>query len=591
MKRNEVPVEITWNLTDIFEGEEAFEQAISNIETKVKSLSNLDIDNMQPRDIAELLDSYEKLLANLTKVHSYASLAQSVDKTNTSNNKQVSLVDNLVAKVLSSTSYIKSGLLKLDNSVLLDVAKIRPDKNKFINDLIRFKPFALSEEAEKTLSAMSSLINLPYSNYNMAKFADLRFKPFKLDGKTYPLDYVLYEDKYQYEVDKNVRRTAFKEFSKAIKQFENTNANNYVAYVNKDKVIADLRGFKSVFDYLLHDQEIDRKTYDKHIDTVMKELSPVMQKYAKFLKKHLKLDTVTFADLKTPIDPEFKADITLEEGIKTVDTALKIMGEEYSSIIHEGLYSRWADFAQNDGKSTGAFCDTPPGVHPYILVSWTGELSNTFTLAHEFGHAVHFYMADENQKFLSREPSLYFIEAPSTLNELIIYNHFISKEGDKKFKRYCSSSLLGNTYYHNFVTHFIESYYQREVYRAVDNGQVLAAEDLNKIMKDTLKKFWGESVYIDDYAALTWMRQPHYYMGLYSYTYSAGLTISTNVYNMIKEKGKPAIENWINVLKSGGTKTPKELAKMAGVDISKTEALSNTIKFIESLVDDVIALS
>jgi len=151
--------------------------------------------------------------------------------------------------------------------------------------------------------------------------------------------------------------------------------------------------------------------------------------------------------------------------------------------------------------------------------------------------------------------------------------------------------MISRTYYHNFVTHLLEAAYQREVYKIIDAGGSVQATNLNEIKKGVLEKFWGDSVKIVDGAELTWMRQPHYYMGLYPYTYSAGLTIATQVSNRILKEGKPAVDDWRKVLKAGGTKTPIELAKMAGVDITTEKPLLDTIEHIGNIIDELIKLT
>lgn len=218
-------------------------------------------------------------------------------------------------------------------------------------------------------------------------------------------------------------------------------------------------------------------------------------------------------------------------------------------------------------------------------------MSEVFTLAHELGHAGHFSFCNEAQNIFDTDVSTYFVEAPSTMNELLMANYLIKTNEDKRFRRWVLSSMISNTYYHNFVTHLLEAAYQREVYKIIDAGGSVQAETLSRIKREVLEKFWGEDVKINEGAELTWMRQPHYYMGLYSYTYSAGLTIGTEVSKRILKEGQPAIEDWREVLKAGGTKSPVELAKMAGVDITTDKPLLDTIEYIGSIIDEIVKLT
>ena len=186
---------------------------------------------------------------------------------------------------------------------------------------------------------------------------------------------------------------------------------------------------------------------------------------------------------------------------------------------------------------------------------------------------------------------MYFIEAPSTMNEMLMANHLLENSDDPKFKRWVISSIISRTYYHNCVTHLLEAAYHREVYKMVDNDENVSADDLNTLKHRVIAEFWGDDVEITEGAELTWMRQPHYYMGLYPYTYSAGLTIATSVSKRVLSEGQPAVDDWLKVLKAGGTKSPVELAQMAGVDITTDKPLRDTIDYIGELVDELEKLT
>ena len=338
---------------------------------------------------------------------------------------------------------------------------------------------------------------------------------------------------------------------------------------------------------MLFEQDVDRKLYDRQIDLMTKNLAPHMQKYAKSIQKFYKLDKLTYADLKLSIDSEYVPKITIEESKDYIVDALSVMGDEYLDIAMNAYKDRWVDFANNTGKSTGGFCSSPYKKGSYILLSFTEQLNEVYTLAHEIGHGVHFYFAQKNNSILVEEPSLYFIEAPSTINELLISDNLLSKANDDRFKRFVYAAQVGNTYYHNCVTHLLEAAYQREVYLLLDRNEALTEKVLTNIMQNVLEEFWGDAVEIDKYAGLTWMRQPHYYLGLYSYTYSAGLSVATEVAKRIREEGILASKDWIKALSSGGTLNVVELCKVAGVDIEKDDFILNTIDYIGDLISKI----
>ena len=442
------------------------------------------------------------------------------------------------------------------------------------------------------VSALSqSIYGTPYEVYNIAKLADMKFDSFVVDGKEYPLGYTLFEDDYEYEPDTRVRRAAFDAFSKKIREYENVTATAYNANVQTEKVLSTLRGFDSVYDYLLFDQKVSRELYDRQINLITEKLAPHMRKYAKLIQKVHGLDKMTFADLKLPVDPDYAPAVTIEGSREYIEKGLSILGEEYVQMVRTAYEERWVDFAQNKGKSTGGFCASPYGKNSFILLTWNNKMSDVFTLAHELGHAGHFKSCNSSQSIFDTEVSTYFVEAPSTMNELLMAHYLLKTSEDKRFRRWVLTCMIGNTYYHNFVTHLMEAAYQREVYKLVDAGGSVQAETLSNIMRDTLQKFWGDAVEINEGAELTWMRQPHYYMGLYSYTYSAGLTIATQMCKRIENEGEGAIEDWKKVLAAGSTLAPVELAALAGIDITTDAPLLDTIETIGSMIDEICELT
>ena len=331
--------------------------------------------------------------------------------------------------------------------------------------------------------------------------------------------------------------------------------------------------------------------YDRQIDVITERLAPHMRRYARLLKKKHGLDKMTFADLKVALDPEYDPKVTIEESHKIVRESLAILGEDYVQMVDRAYRERWIDFARNVGKSTGGFCSGVVRQNSFILQNWNERMSDVFTVAHELGHAGQEMYSDAAQSYYDAEPSTYLVEAPSTMNELLMANHLLSTSQDKRFRRWVLSSLVTNTYYHNFVTHLREAWYQREVYKIIDEGGSVNADILDDLFRKNLELFWGEDVELPDGAELTWMRQPHYYMGLYSYTYSAGLTVATQAMLRIREEGESAVQDWKKFLAAGGSKAPVEMAKIAGFDISNDGPLNATIDYIGSLIDEICTLT
>ena len=590
--RSEVKIEETWNLADLFKTEEDYSTALIALEKEVVAYEAKYKGNIVDAASAlEALKGFEQIVAKTVPIGSYTSLASSTDQTDDEAQMRASKYGSIAAKINSKLSFVNSELSELPAETLEEAMKESTDFKNYLEKLIRKKEYQLHPEVEKTLAAFSSTFSGPYGLYNTTKMVDMAFDDFEVDGQKYPLSYVSFEGDWESETDTDKRRTAFEAFSAKLKEYQHTTAKTYDMHLQTEKTTADIRGYDTIFDYLLFNQEVDKSMYDRQIDLITKELAPHMRKYAKLLQKVHGLDKMTFADLKISLDPSYEPKITIEESKKYIDDALAIMGDDYINMVDRSYEERWIDFAQNKGKSTGAFCASPHGYHPYILISWTGSMEDVFVLAHELGHAGHFYNANRAQNVFNARPSMYFIEAPSTMNEMLIANHLLKNSDDPKFKRWVISSIVSRTYYHNFVTHLLEAAYQRKVYERIDAGGSVNANVLNELKRGVLEDFWGEDVEINEGAELTWMRQPHYYMGLYPYTYSAGLTISTQVSKRVLEEGQPAVDEWLEVLKAGGTKSPAELSKMAGVDITTDKPLRDTIAYIGELIDQLIELT
>ncbi|MCG1874458.1 oligoendopeptidase F [Staphylococcus epidermidis] len=589
--REEIPVRETWDLKDLFTSDQAFYQTLEQVvqmsldfnHTYYKKLNNIET-------IEKALDEYERILIEIDRLYNYPELRLSVDTSNEEAQKVNAKLNTTSGKIASLLSFVDSEILELSDEIISEL-RSQTKYPHFIKQLQDRKPYQLSADVEKVLATLTPTLRSPFELYGTTKSLDINFESFDYEGVTYPLDYATFENEYEDHPSPEFRRKSFRAFSDALRQYQHTTAATYNMQVQQEKIEADLRGYDSVIDYLLQDQEVTKDMFDRQIDVIMSDLAPVMQKYAEIIQRVHNLDKMRFEDLKISIDPNFEPEISIEESKKYIYGALNVLGDDYVKMLKSAYDYRWIDFAQNKGKDTGAYCASPYVTHSYVFISWTGKMAETFVLAHELGHAGHFTLAQKHQNLLESEASMYFVEAPSTMNEMLMANYLFNTSNDPRFKRWVIGSILSRTYYHNMVTHLLEAAYQREVYRRVDNGESLTAPLLNEIMLNTYKAFFGDTVEMTDGVELTWMRQPHYYMGLYSYTYSAGLTIGTVVSQCIKNEGQPAVDRWLKTLQAGGSQSPIELAQIAGVDITTDAPLKETINYISNLVDELEVLT
>lgn len=592
LMRKDVPEELTWDLSTIYATEEAMQKDADAAEALSKELEERYKGKLNtPEQINACLDELRKLHELTGLVSNYTSLAVEVDYYNAHNQERNDRISLKLSEIYSRLSFITSEILEQDTETLQAAIDQAKENRLYLEDLLRQKAHRLGADTERVLAALSPTFFAPYQIYNMAKLADMHFPSFTVDGQEYPLGYSLFEDDYEYDPRTDVRHAAFENFSKKIREYANVTAAAYQTQIQTEKTMANLRGYSSVFDSLLFEQKVDISLYNRQIDLIMEKLAPHIRKYARLLQKVHGLERMTFADLKLAVDPDYDPKVTIEESKQYIIEGLSILGPEYQEMVREAYRDRWVDFAKNQGKSTGGFCASPYGSHSFILLNWNERMSDVFTLAHELGHAGHFKACNGAQSIFDTNVSTYFVEAPSTMNELLMAHYLLKTNPDKRFRRWVLSSMVGHTYYHNFVTHLLEAAYQREVYKIIDAGGSVQAETLSRIMKETLEKFWGDAVDIIPGAELTWMRQPHYYMGLYSYTYSAGLTVATAACERIEKEGQPAVEDWKKVLAAGSTKDPVGLAKLAGVDITTDAPLLQTIQKIGDMIDEICKIT
>lgn len=587
-QRSEFSENELWDLSALYQDREDF---LRHIEKTLEDI-NLFTKNYQDKlstvdDFTRALYEIEQIYIEMSHIDNYAFMPQTTDFSNEEFAQIAKAGADFFTKANVELSFFDTALATADSDIL-DALEANPHFSAAIRQAKIKKSHFISPEVEKTLTNLGEVFRAPQDIYTKMRAGDFEMDDFEVDGKIYKNSFVTYENFYQNHENADVREKAFRSFSSGLRKHQNAAASTYLAQVKFEKLIADMRGYDSVFDYLLAEQEVDHAMFDRQIDLIMTEFAPVAQKYLKHVAKVNGLDKMTFADWKLDLDAELNPEVTIDDAYDLVMKSVVPLGQEYANEVSRFRKERWVDFAANANKDSGGYAADPYKVHPYILMSWTGRMSDVYTLIHEIGHSGQFIFSDNNQSYFNTHMSTYYVEAPSTFNELLLSDYLEKQFDNPRQKRFALAHRLTDTYFHNFITHLLEAAFQRRVYSLIEEGKTFGAEQLNSIMKDVLNQFWGDAVEIDDDAALTWMRQSHYYMGLYSYTYSAGMVISTTGYLNLKNNPN-GDKDWLNFLKSGGSRTPLDTAKLIGADISTAQPLRDTIQFLSDTVDQIIA--
>jgi len=589
--RADVPVEMTWDLGDLFASTAQWEAEFEALDA---ARSEVDPYRGRLGDSAAMLsrclDTGEMLQQRFMRVSTFAYLRNAQDGTNPQYQAAMARVNALGARLAASIAFVDSETLQLADGTIerfLQEDGGLAAHRVHLETLLETRPHRLSADTEGVLASLGEVLGAPYMIYNRSKASDIQFAPFTDAHGTERANSVnLYESTYESHPDAGVRRAAWTSFSAGLKAYNNTYAATFATEVKKNVVMARLRNYRSTEDYLLQPHKVPVALYTDILQIIRTELAPHMQRYARLRRRVLGLDRLLYCDIKAPLDAEFEPHVPYEEACKTILESMEVMGPEYVQFARQALTERWVDRADNVGKSSGAFCSSPYGVHPYILVTWANTTRNVFTLAHELGHAAHFGLAMKHQRFVNMRPAMPFIEAPSIMHEMLLARHILARSTDPRTRRSVIMQLLG-TYHHNFVTHLLEAELQHRVYALSEAGQAVTATLLNGCKGEILQQFWGDAVDIDDGARMTWMRQPHYYMGLYPYTYSVGLVASTAMATLVSAEGPSAVQRWLQVLKAGGTLKPLELMQLAGIDMSSPAPIRSAVAYVGSLIDEL----
>ncbi|MFS9029441.1 oligoendopeptidase F [Streptococcus cristatus] len=588
--RSEFPENELWDLTALFQDQEDFLRAIEKAREDIQKFvrdyqGKLSTFEDFERAFAEL----EQIYIQISHIGNYGFMPQTTDFGDESFAQIAQAAMEFETEANVALSFFDDALVGADEAVLERLGQ-EPHLTSAIRQAKIKKAHYLGADVEKALTNLGEVFYSPQDIYTKMRAGDFAMADFEVDGKVYKNSFVTYENFYQNHENAEIREKAFRSFSEGLRQHQNTAAAAYLAQVKSEKLLAEMKGYDSVFDYLLAEQEVDRSMFDRQIDLIMSEFAPVAQKYLKHVAKVNGLEKMTFANWKLDLDSELNPEVSIDDAYDLVMKSVEPLGQEYCQEVARYKEERWVDFAANAGKDSGGYAADPYRVHPYVLMSWTGRMSDVYTLIHEIGHSGQFIFSDNHQSYFNAHMSTYYVEAPSTFNELLLSDYLERQFDNPRQKRFALAHRLTDTYFHNFITHLLEAAFQRKVYTLIEEGGTFGASKLNAIMKEVLTEFWGDAVEIDDDAALTWMRQAHYYMGLYSYTYSAGLVISTAGYLHLKNDENGA-RDWLELLKSGGSKTPLESAMIIGADISTDKPLRDTIQFLSDTVEQIIAYS
>ena len=578
-----------WHTEAIFKTDEDFTKSYQELE---QELSNYDKYKgnilSSAKNLYELLSFDTSFNKRLEAIFIYAHLKNDEDTTNPTYQSMFGAAHNIYQKYSEQTSYIIPELLKSNYSIIENYIKEYPKLKEYsrtLKEIYKYQKHTLSAKEELLLSSISNLFRTPDEVYSYLTDADLTFGKIRNEqGKLEELTEKTYR-KFIESDNRTVRKSAFNKLLGTYKNFKNTYASLLMSEVTNNNKIAQIRNYDSAKEASLFSNDIPVAIYDNLITTVKKNLAP-LSKFWQLKKESLGVSKLHLYDTNAPLTKETTHNYSIEEAKELLNKALSVLGETYITDLNKAFTEGWIDFCPNAGKRNGAYCTACYTVHPFVLLSFDGSLNNVSTLAHELGHAMHYYYAIKNQADQDYNYSIFVPEVASQVNQILLSKYLISHTPDIAEKKYLIDDLIRDfkaTIYRQ--TMFAE--FESIIHEQAQAGLSLTNEDLCNIYYKLNKEYFGKNIIIDDIIKYEWARIPHFYMNFYVYQYATAYAASIKIAMDILNNKENAVSNYLEFLKLGCTKTPIESLKITGIDMSKPDVLNDAFTYFDALVDEL----
>ena len=586
--RSEIDNKYKWDLSSIYKTDEEFLSDINKLHSKInniKKYENTIMDNAE--NLYNCLKLECELSMQLDKLHTYAHLKEDEDTTNTKYQKYYGLVINLYSEYSKVTSFITPTLMKYDykkiNEFYKELPKLKDEFEFVLYDIYRSKKYILDENTEKALSHLSKAFDNSQEVYSLLTNSDFTFDNIQVGDKEVELTDSNYT-RYLTSKDRMVRKSAFDSMYKTYKKYKNTISKCLSNTVESNVAISKLRGYKSALEGELYSDNIDVKIYDNLINSVSNNLEPLF-KYYDLKKKLLNLDELHIYDIYVPIIKDNEKTYTYEEAKDLILKSLNILGDGYTNDLKKAFDEKWIDVFNNKGKRSGAYSSGSYLTKPFLLLNYEGRLNDVSTLAHELGHSMHSYYSCKNNPYQYHGYTIFVAEVASTVNELLLDNYILNNSNDKDEKIYILNNLL-ELYKGTLFRQTMFAEFERDIYNDVENGEVLESDYLSNKYYELNKKYFKNSVILDDNIRYEWERIPHFYYYFYVYKYATSICASTYIANEILNGNEEMKDKYLKFLSLGGSMYPVDELKTLGIDMSDKNIIENTISYFNKILDE-----
>ena len=579
--------EYTWDLTTIFESDEAFEEAFKEVESYLGQEEQFKGHlGDSPETLYQALALEDEAEVKLEKVYVYAHLKQDQDTANDKYTGFEARAHQLIIKFSSSWSFLVPEILQIDEATIKQFISENDKLKRYEFDLQLInenRPHVLSADKEKMLTEAQDALSTPDNVYGMFSNADLEFEDaVDSEGNRHPLTQGTFIKCLESD-DRVLRKSAFDNFYKQYGAYNNTLSATLAGEVKKNIFNARTHNFKTAREAALSRNHIPEQVYDNLVKTVHKYL-PLLHRYTELRKELLGLDDMKMYDLYTPLVKNVKFEMPYEEAKQWMIKALQPMGETYMNVVNEGLNNGWVDVYENKGKRSGGYSSGGHLTNPFILLNWSDTVSDLYTLVHEFGHSAHSYFSRQNQPSNLSDYTIFVAEVASTCNEALLSDYMDKHLDDER------RLLLLNQELERFratlfrQTMFAE--FEHKIHAIEEAGEPLTANRMNEEYAKLNKQYFGDAVETDENISKEWSRIPHFYMNYYVYQYATGYSAAQSLSHQILTEGQPAVDRYINeFLKKGSSDYPIEILKNAGVDMTTPEPIEQACEVFEQKLD------
>lgn len=588
LERKDIDEKFKWNLTDIYSSDEEWETAFKDLEGKTEKLAGFkNTLGVSAKNLLRCFKYDEEIGIVLDKLHLYSMLAMDIDL---SNEKYQAMHDRLMilaSKLSAASSFIKPEILEIPEEKLygfINESEELKVYKQLIDDLLRTRAHTLTAEQEKIMADVSPALQVASSVFGLLTNADLKFPTIKDE---YGNDIEITHGRYSsamYSLDREYRKRFYKNYYIPYIEHKNTLGALFSGNIKSDYFISTTRNYVSSREAALDTNNIPVSVYDNLVNTVTENLSP-LHRWAKLKKKILKLDSFHAYDAYVTLFPSVKKKYSYESGMEMVLDSLTPLGSKYIDDVKFAFKNRWIDVFETKSKRSGAYSSgTTFGVHPYVLLNWSDELNDIFTLTHEMGHNMHSFYTGESQPYPYANYSIFVAEVASTVNEALLLDYLIEKSDSKEEKL----SLI-EKHINNIVTTFYRqtlfAKFEQIVHEKNQSGEALTPEMLSALYGELHSQFWGDEMTLDDEEKYTWARVPHFYYNFYVYQYATSFAASETLSRKIKTEGSEAVEKYLSFLHSGSSAYPIDVLKKAGIDMTTAEPIMAVTKKMTELLD------